>query len=290
MIFFAKIYELTTLTTHSHYQLNYDSKLAAKKRRELKMKTKTLLFLSLFSSLSFTALPLTAHAASPEANYTMHCASCHGKSLAGGMAGSLLDEDFITGPTHAELAKAIKSGLPDAGMPAWSKVLPDSEIYALASYIQHVRSGTNKSAKSTHHKPLKSAQNLKLKALAQADGILWGMDYTPDGRILVTQRDGILWLYDNGEFTKVLGLPEVWARGQGGLLDVAVHPDYESANNGWIYLSIAHAFDRSGAMTKIIRGKIEDGKWTNQETIFQAEKETYDNLHACCKYERDDGQ
>src|SRR5690606_34454405 len=55
----------------------------------------------------------------------------------------------------------------------------------------------------------------------------WGMAFLPDGSILVTERPGRLRLVRNGalEPEPIAGVPEVWARGQGGLLDVALHPD-----------------------------------------------------------------
>ena len=62
----------------------------------------------------------------------------------------------------------------------------------------------------------------------------WGLAFLPDGRMLVTERPGRLRIVDaEGKLSEPLsGLPEVWARGQGGLLDVAIDPDF--ASTPWV--------------------------------------------------------
>ena len=61
------------------------------------------------------------------------------------------------------------------------------------------------------------------------------------------------------------------------MLDVATDPDY--AENGWVYLSFSHADadDRKKLMTKIVRGKIENGQWSDEQTLFQAKPADYLN-------------
>ena len=70
-----------------------------------------------------------------------------------------------------------------------------------------------------------------------ADGLEhpWSLAFLPDGRLLVTERPGRLLLLADGRPQPLSGLPEISAGGQGGLLDVVLHPDY--ARNGWLYLS-----------------------------------------------------
>src|SRR5919107_1919410 len=65
----------------------------------------------------------------------------------------------------------------------------------------------------------------------------WGMAWLPDGRMLVTERAGEILVFKNDKFTgeKLSGVPEVFNQGQGGLLDIKLHPD--SKNNGWIYIT-----------------------------------------------------
>ena len=81
----------------------------------------------------------------------------------------------------------------------------------------------------------------------------WGLAFLPDGRMLVTERPGRLRIVDGGKLVSepIPGVPEVWADGQGGLLDVALHPDF--AENGLVYLSYASPDDDDEAATAVAR-------------------------------------
>jgi glucose/arabinose dehydrogenase len=87
----------------------------------------------------------------------------------------------------------------------------------------------------------------------------WGMDFLPDGRILVTERDGRLRFVSPGGnlSSPVDGLPVVDDRGQGGLLDVALHPEF--ASNQLIYWSFSEPQGRGQNGTSVARGKFVDG-------------------------------
>jgi glucose/arabinose dehydrogenase len=70
----------------------------------------------------------------------------------------------------------------------------------------------------------------------------WAMAFLPDGKLLVTEKRGRLFMVnENGDKSEVSNVPDVDYGGQGGLGDVALHPDYES--NGLVYLSYAEAGD-----------------------------------------------
>ena len=81
----------------------------------------------------------------------------------------------------------------------------------------------------------------------------WGMDFLPDGAALITERGGTLRLWADGALDPrpVEGVPTVWASGQGGLLDVLVHPDF--AQTGWVYLSVSHPAGGGAANTRVVR-------------------------------------
>ncbi|HEY0897496.1 MAG TPA: PQQ-dependent sugar dehydrogenase, partial [Sphingobacteriaceae bacterium] len=83
----------------------------------------------------------------------------------------------------------------------------------------------------------------------------WGMTWLPDGRALVTERSGEILVFRQDRFTgqKITGLPPVYQNGQGGLMDIILHPQYEK--NGWIYISMAKPGPRGGG-TAIIRAKL----------------------------------
>ncbi|MBF0380139.1 MAG: PQQ-dependent sugar dehydrogenase [Magnetococcales bacterium] len=96
----------------------------------------------------------------------------------------------------------------------------------------------------------------------------WGMAFLPNGDILITQRPGQLRIVRNGILDPhpISGLPSnIVARGQGGLLDVALHPQYKK--NGWIYLSFS-AKGAGGIGTEVARGKLVGNRFTSVEKIF----------------------
>ncbi|NNE85330.1 MAG: PQQ-dependent sugar dehydrogenase [Alphaproteobacteria bacterium] len=97
----------------------------------------------------------------------------------------------------------------------------------------------------------------------------WSLAFLPDGRMLVTERPGRLRVIANDRLQgkAVTGVPDVFARGQGGLLDVVPHPDY--ANSGWIYLSFA-AKSLRGGHTAVVRARLDGNRLTDLETIFKA--------------------
>lgn len=109
----------------------------------------------------------------------------------------------------------------------------------------------------------------------------WGMDWLPDGDMLITERSGELWLYSDGELRdeSINGVPEVWARGQGGLLDIAVHPDYE--DNGWIYITYSSPKGGSGANTALMRARLnaDRSSLVEQEVLYKAEPNSSRGQH-----------
>jgi glucose/arabinose dehydrogenase len=104
------------------------------------------------------------------------------------------------------------------------------------------------------------------------------MAFLPDGDILVTERDGRLRLVRNGRLQQepLDGVPPVAARGQGGLLDVALHPDF--ATNRLVYLSYSKPGQR-GATTAVVRGRLEGSGLTSVEEIFVADAWSSNRIH-----------
>jgi len=108
----------------------------------------------------------------------------------------------------------------------------------------------------------------------------WGLAFLPGGDMLVTERDGRLRLVRDGKLmpTPVSGLPRMMVGGQGGLLDVALAPNY--AENGLIY--IAYAGGRPGnAGTEVARGRLDLEAMTLREvkTIFKVAPKTSGAAH-----------
>jgi len=99
----------------------------------------------------------------------------------------------------------------------------------------------------------------------------WGMAFLPDGRMLVTERAGRLRIVEQGQLlaSPVAGLPAIESIGQGGLLDIVLHPDYQ--NNGWLYFSYAEpaeGFFTTDYGTAVARAKLDGNRLTELQVIF----------------------
>lgn len=108
----------------------------------------------------------------------------------------------------------------------------------------------------------------------------WSMSFLPGGDMLVTERPGRLRLVQDGELVEgpISGVPSVRSGGQGGLLDVALHPDFES--NRLVYLSFAKPnADDSEGTTAVVRGRLEGHSLQDAEEIFEAEAWTAGRGH-----------
>src|SRR5687767_6315826 len=120
--------------------------------------------------------------------------------------------------------------------------------------------------------PIISSEKLKFSVDTIATGLEnpWGIAFLPDGRILVTELNGDIRIIKDGKLLeeKISNVPAVVANGQGGLLDIKLHPDY--ANNGWIYLTYSKPGE-GGAATTLTRTKLEGNAFTNTEELFTAQ-------------------
>lgn len=105
--------------------------------------------------------------------------------------------------------------------------------------------------------------------------IPWGMAFLPDNRMMVTDRIGDLWIVekDGKDKVKVSGeIPNVRSKGQGGMLDVAVHPDFNT--NSYIYLSFSD-YSENKSHTSLIRAKLVNNSLVNSQIIFRPEEKYF---------------
>ncbi|SDL48224.1 Glucose/arabinose dehydrogenase, beta-propeller fold [Geoalkalibacter ferrihydriticus] len=120
----------------------------------------------------------------------------------------------------------------------------------------------------------------RLRVLTLVEGLEhpWGLAFLPDGRMLVTERPGRLRIIAQGQLAPdpVSGLPEIVAVGQGGLLDVVLHPDF--AVNKLVYISYAGRGE-GGIGTDVARGRLVDDRLEELEVIFRMEPKTNARQH-----------
>ena len=105
--------------------------------------------------------------------------------------------------------------------------------------------------------------------------IPWGMAFMPDKRMLVTDRIGDIWIVakDGTDKVKVIGeVPSVRSKGQGGMLDVEVHPDF--INNSFIYLTYSDILDNK-FHTSLIRAKLVNNQLVDSEVIFRPKEQFF---------------
>ena len=128
----------------------------------------------------------------------------------------------------------------------------------------------------------------KLETFAAPLDTPWGIAFLPDGRMLVSDRSGLLRVIDKGVLQPepIRGTPKPFVRQDGGFLDLIAHPEF--ARNGWLYL----AYTEEGkaprsTMTVVVRGRIREGEWVDQSDIFRAGQEHYnvdDYSHYGCRF------
>jgi len=155
-----------------------------------------------------------------------------------------------------------------------------ASLFVLAGFFYF-----NSSAPEASFPPIIHSEKLsfKLDTVLTDLEIPWAMAFLPNGDMLFTERKGELRLMTKDrklDSRPISNVPKVKDRGQGGLLDIELHPDYES--NGWIYLSFSSPHKTgekgTGANTELIRAKLENHKLTNIESLFKASP-NYSKVH-----------
>jgi len=237
--------------------------------------------------------------------YAENCSVCHGESMAGGPQGpALVGAPLKHGETVDEIQRSIADGFLSSGMPGWSATMEESHIRSLAILIAERRvdrrftdmkmdkaleipTGTFETERAAFH----------LQPVAtDIDPYPFSIAPLPDGNILVTEKTrGLTIVHPDGTRSEPIeGAPETSELGIevvglnygiGWLLDVAAHPDYE--HNGWIYLHhtdlCSECEDTDGSilpvtMNRIVRGRIEDGRWVDQEVIWNVPQAFYTGM------------
>lgn len=111
---------------------------------------------------------------------------------------------------------------------------------------------------------------LRFDTLAEGWQNPWGMAFLNETEMLITERNGSLYRFNMADESKtaISGTPNVVAQGQGGLLDIELHPDY--ATNGWIYFSYSKSV-AGGANTAVGRAQLNGNSLSGWEDVYVAE-------------------
>ena len=223
------------------------------------------------------------------------CSGCHGNNIQpGAKAKSLYTLDYLNSHTDEQIVAAVGEG---AGVPDhdFKRLLNPDELSQIPAYLRIV--GGLQNPRRTGPAPditgkvfTSEKQKFKVETLAKGLNQPWGAAFLPDGRMVFTERSGALRFMDKtGKLSEpVKGTPAVFERQDGGLLDVALHPDY--AKNGWIYISYStvpagytptveeyKAPNLSApTMTYVMRGKVNaNNEWVEQQMLFIPPPESF---------------
>lgn len=238
-----------------------------------------------FFLLALAPWPAVAQKEKVEDIYANRCSSCHGKKFEGGMGGSLVDGEWKHGSSDADIRRSIAKGNVQLGMTPWEGILTDEQIRSLVIFLREKEKQTLAKGmtfpKPSPDKVTKTELHSYRIETVVEDGlkIPWAIAFLPDGSKLVTERAGQLRIIQpDGKLDPkpVTGIPDVVAHGQGGLMEVATHPDV--AKNGWIYLGFSDGDAASKkCITAVVRGRIKDHRWTDQEWIFRPDEKFRSN-------------
>lgn len=210
--------------------------------------------------------------------YGQYCAGCHGAKFEGGSGGSLVDGVWKHGGSDAEIFRSIAKGNAQMGMSPWEGILNDDQIRSLVILLREkeketLTKGIEFPVPSPNTVTKTELHDYRIETLV-GTGLQrpWAIAFLPDGRKLVTERPGRLrFIGADGKLDEkiIKGTPDVVEHGQGGLMEVAVHPDYQK--NGWVYLGLSDGTTDGGnrCITAVARGRIKDHEWTDHEWIYR---------------------
>ena len=121
-------------------------------------------------------------------------------------------------------------------------------------------------------------QNKSYELIVSDLTIPWGFTFLPDNSMLITEKEGKLIHFINGEKINITGLPKIKEQGQGGFMDIELHPNYKKT--GWIYFTYASESGMGkGANTTLMRARLKDTRLINQEVLYKASPNTKRGQH-----------
>lgn len=204
-------------------------------------------------------------------NYLEYCAGCHGFQ----METFVNKDNWTFGESEAELFNTIKYGQTNIGMPGYDTTFTDEEIRLLTQFILY--DGKKEFLKEEPfdiptNRVIQSEKRIfTLDTVISGLHVPWGMTWLPNGDMLITERSGTLYRLSDGKLNIIENTPNVYAYGQGGLLDIELHPNYKE--NGWIYVSYSYYAGvtlEEGGSTAIMRCRLENDKLIDKEILFKA--------------------
>ena len=220
--------------------------------------------------------------------YQLLCSGCHGNQI-----GAFVDREWKNGHSDSVLIHRISEGDEEDGMPSFKDAMSEEDIAKMAAYI-------NSSIEAGNLYEFKDRPDIssvfeaekfsyKLDLVIGDLEIPWGMAFLPGGEMLITERSGKMYrLSADRKLTEIENVPASLNKGQGGLMDVELHPEYEK--NGMVYLSYSIFKEEDGktvATTAISRAKLNGNSLEELELLFVALPYSSKGQHFGCRLEFD---
>jgi len=215
-------------------------------------------------------------------HYANFCASCHWDDLSW-----FNGRKWKYGYSEEDIYNSIETGYSDFGMLGYADTLTVGEMRNLSKYIYlKLALGEKENNRFKKKDGIYLTENLNIRPDTVIKGlnVPWGLAFLPDGDMLVNEREGKMLRFRNGTLVaEIKGLPEIHSIGQGGLMDIRLHPDYES--NGWIYFAYTGRSQQEpeGWNTSIMRARLKDNTLVEKQLLFEGIPALTTNYHFGCK-------
>ncbi len=204
--------------------------------------------------------PASQTATTAKTLFSEHCQGCHGQT-----SNDFVNHQWKYGNSQKQIIASITNGTPENGMPAYNKTFTTKEIELLADYILNDIENQQTATTSIAKTP-----DVKLETIATGLQIPWAIEVTADGTIFFTERQGTLsYIKPGGRPISVSGIPEVRNKRQGGMLDLKLHPDFNT--NKQLFLSYSKPGAKGLATTAVASATLEGNTLTNLKDIFIAQ-------------------
>ena len=209
--------------------------------------------------------------------YSTYCAGCHGTDLAGISATSLIKKEWTYGRTRDLMIRNVKFGISGTEMSSFEQTLSGEQIRTVVDYVREMQDAPPSREVEIPEVLETEDYQITVEQLAtEGLEVPWAIEFINENKALISERKGQLrWLIDQKlDSLPIQGTPTPYiGQSTSGFMDIALDPNYQQT--GWVYLAHSHSRgnyqdDQAPATTRIIRGKIQDHQWVEEETLFEA--------------------
>ena len=120
--------------------------------------------------------------------------------------------------------------------------------------------------------------NYNIEKIYDHNKIIWGFEFINEKTIIFTEKKGKMYLIKDGKIQEISGIPEIYFMGQGGLMDIELHPKFN--HNNKIFLSFAESSNKSeGGNTAIMSAILDQNKLINKKILYRGKENSKKGQH-----------